>query len=142
MTRPPENVCIFGISRREIAFYRLRRCDFVPKSPGGSLTLPYRYGWLFGASINSNYHPRNDTGHGSWVSITGQGGAILPAGASAQTAIYCAICKKRSVLSCSAARIVCIYSIFFTASLLNIAFWCRGCGHTNWRSLRCSACRR
>jgi hypothetical protein len=33
------------------------------------------------------YRPWNDTGHGSWVSITGQGGAILPAGASAQTAI-------------------------------------------------------
>ena len=41
MTRPPENVNIFGISRREITFYRLRRCDFVPKSPGGSMTLPY-----------------------------------------------------------------------------------------------------
>ena len=41
MPRPPENVYIFGISRMEITFYRLRQCDFVPKSPGGSMTLPY-----------------------------------------------------------------------------------------------------
>jgi hypothetical protein len=45
-------------------------------------------GFTVNSSSNSNYRLWNDTGHGAWVSITGQGGAILPAGASAQTAIY------------------------------------------------------
>jgi hypothetical protein len=35
----------------------------------------------FCALRNSNYRPWNDTGHGSWVSITGQGGAKLGAAA-------------------------------------------------------------
>ena len=29
MTLPPENVFIFGISRREISFYCLRQCGFA-----------------------------------------------------------------------------------------------------------------
>ena len=37
------------------------------------------------------YRPRNDTGHGSCVSMIGQGGAKLGAAARRQTAIYQAV---------------------------------------------------
>jgi hypothetical protein len=70
----------------------------------------------FNGSSNSNYRLWNDTGHGSWVSITGQGGAKLSAATGRQTAIYRAIYKKRSVLICSSTDRLHLYSSFFAVS--------------------------